>query len=134
MKYYLKTYGCQMNVHDSEKIAGIFSESGYEDSESVKDADVIVINTCSIRQKAEQKFLSELGRLKAIKERNPQVKVAVAGCIAQQKGETLFGKFPYVDFIFGPQNIHSLQKWISNSSQLSVLSSQSTALSDNPEH
>lgn len=134
MKYYLKTYGCQMNVHDSEKIAGIFSESGYEHSENVKDADIIVINTCSIRQKAEQKFLSELGRLKAVKERNPQVKVAVAGCIAQQKGETLFEKFHYVDFIFGTQNIHSLQKWISNSSQLSVISSQSTALSDNPEH
>ena len=112
MKFYLKTFGCQMNVHDSEKIAGIFSESGYERSDKVKDADVIVINTCSVRQKAEQKFFSELGRLKKVKQQNPGIRIAVAGCIAQQRGNDLFERFPYVDFIFGPQNIGSLQKWI----------------------
>jgi tRNA-2-methylthio-N6-dimethylallyladenosine synthase len=133
MKYYLKTYGCQMNVHDSEKIAGIFTESGYEHSGDVKDADVIVINTCSVRQKAEQKVYSELGRLKSIKEKNPHLKIAVAGCIAEQRGDELFERFPYVDFIFGPQNIDSVQKWIT-SSQFSVFSSQLTALEDNPEY
>ncbi len=101
-----------MNVHDSEKIAGIFSESGYAEAHGVNDADVIVINTCSIRQKAEQKFYSELGRLKPFKDRNPKLRIAVAGCIAQQKGKNLFKRFPYVDFIFGPQNIDSLEKWI----------------------
>jgi tRNA-2-methylthio-N6-dimethylallyladenosine synthase len=116
MKYYLKTYGCQMNVHDSEKIAGIFSESGYEQAEGIKDADVVIINTCSVRQKAEQKVYTELGRLRFVKERNPNLKIAVAGCIAQQKGNALFERFPQVDFVFGPGNIDSLEKWISKSS------------------
>jgi tRNA-2-methylthio-N6-dimethylallyladenosine synthase len=116
-----------MNVHDSEKIAGIFSEYGYEEAHGVKDADVIVINTCSVRQKAEQKFYSELGRLKAVKKRNPNLKIAVAGCIAQQKGSALFERFPYVDFIFGPQNIDSLQKWIKGDSLR-------MALDNNPEY
>jgi tRNA-2-methylthio-N6-dimethylallyladenosine synthase len=116
-----------MNVHDSEKIAGIFSEYGYEQTDSVKDADVIVINTCSVRQKAEQKFLSELGRLKAVKKRKPDLRIAVAGCIAQQKGDALFERFPYVDFIFGPNNIDSLQKWIKGDAIR-------TALEDNPEY
>ncbi len=146
MKFYLKTYGCQMNVHDSEKIAGIFSEAGYGQTEGVKDADVIVLNTCSVRQKAEQKVYSDLGRLKPLKQKNPALKIAVAGCIAQQKGNNLFKRFPYVDFIFGPQNIDSLQKWIND--QLSAVSGQSlgseirnpkseiqiTALRENPEY
>jgi tRNA-2-methylthio-N6-dimethylallyladenosine synthase len=123
-----------MNVHDSEKIAGIFSESGYGQAEDMKDADVIVINTCSIRQKAEQKVYSELGRLKSAKKNNPHLKIAVAGCIAQQKGNTLFKKFPYVDFLFGPGNIDKLQRWIRNSSQFTVDSLPFTALKDNPEY
>ena len=135
-----------MNVHDSEKIAGIFSEAGYGQTEGVKDADVIVLNTCSVRQKAEQKVYSDLGRLKPLKQKNPALKIAVAGCIAQQKGNNLFKRFPYVDFIFGPQNIDSLQKWIND--QLSAVSGQSlgseirnpkseiqiTALRENPEY
>jgi len=116
-----------MNVHDSEKIAGIFSEAGYEQTGDIKEADVIIINTCSVRQKAEQKFYSELGRLKRIKERKPDVKIAVAGCIAQQKGEMLFERFPYVDFIFGPSNIDSLQKWIDGNNIR-------TALEENPQY
>jgi tRNA-2-methylthio-N6-dimethylallyladenosine synthase len=111
-KYYLKTYGCQMNVHDSEKIAGIFSEHGYNNTESVKDASIVILNTCNIRQKAEQKFYSELGRLEKIKKNRPELKIAVAGCIAQHKGGGLFKRFPYVDFVFGPGNIDSLEKWI----------------------
>ena len=114
MKYYLKTYGCQMNVHDSEKIAGIFAESGHEESAGPGSADVVVLNTCSIREKAEHKFYSGLGRLKKAKANNPNLKIAVAGCIAQQEGEKLFKRFPYVDFIFGPNNIDSVQEWIEN--------------------
>jgi tRNA-2-methylthio-N6-dimethylallyladenosine synthase len=112
MKYFIKTMGCQMNVHDSEKIAGIFSERDYHEASGSDNADVIVINTCSIREKAEQKFYSELGRLKMVKIHNPNLKIAVAGCIAQQKGKDLFKRFPYVDFVFGPNNIDSLQEWI----------------------
>ena len=76
MKYFLKTFGCQMNVHDSEKISGIFSESGLEQVDDPKGAGVVVLNTCSIREKAEQKFYSELGRLKSLKKNNPDLKIA----------------------------------------------------------
>jgi tRNA-2-methylthio-N6-dimethylallyladenosine synthase len=111
-----------MNVHDSEKIAGIFSETGYNEAGNSNDADVIVLNTCSIREKAEQKFYSKLGRLKEAKKHNPKLKIAVAGCIAKQKGEKLFKRFPYVDFVFGPNNIESVQGWISdNGSRTSVI-------------
>ncbi|MEN8264731.1 MAG: tRNA (N6-isopentenyl adenosine(37)-C2)-methylthiotransferase MiaB [Nitrospirota bacterium] len=151
MKYFIKTMGCQMNVHDSEKIAGVFSESGYDGSEDSKNADVIVLNTCSIREKAEQKFFSELGRLKKVKKHKPHLKIAVAGCIAQQKGKEIFIKYPYVDFIFGPNNIDNLQSWIEASGverrvsdvkdgqqDMSLRSTpdarRSTAVNDNPEY
>lgn len=120
-----------MNVHDSEKIAGIFSESGYDQSEESKKADVIVLNTCSIRQKAEQKFYSELGRMKKAKKHNPNLKIAVAGCIAQREGSKLFKKFPYVDFIFGPDNIDNLQNWITNNPETGR---RTEALKANPDY
>jgi len=134
MKFFIKTMGCQMNVHDSEKIAGIFSESGYDQSEESRKADVIVLNTCSIRQKAEQKFYSELGRLKKAKEYNPNLRIAVAGCIAQQEGSRLLKRFPYVDFIFGPDNIDNLQSWIKNGSRSSGAVKQKEALKANPDY
>jgi tRNA-2-methylthio-N6-dimethylallyladenosine synthase len=112
MKYHVKTFGCQMNVHDSEKMSGILSESGLQQADEIKEAGVVVLNTCSIREKAEQKFYSELGRLKSLKKNNPSLKIAVAGCIAQQEGKKLFKRFPYVDFVFGPNNIDSLPDWI----------------------
>jgi tRNA-2-methylthio-N6-dimethylallyladenosine synthase len=142
MKYYLKTYGCQMNVHDSEKIAGILSESGYGTAEEVKNADVVVLNTCNIRQKAEQKLYSDLGRLKKIKKNRPGLKIAVAGCIAQQSGGDLFRRFPHINFIFGPSNIDSLQRWINTinykSPEPEILNPKSeiriTDLGDNEEY
>ncbi|MEW6001968.1 MAG: tRNA (N6-isopentenyl adenosine(37)-C2)-methylthiotransferase MiaB [Nitrospirota bacterium] len=105
---YIRTFGCQMNVHDSEKMLGILQEEGYSQSPDPRGADLIIFNTCSIRQKAEQKFYSELGKAKAYKKRKPGIKIAVAGCIAQQEGKNILRKAPYVDFIFGPQNIHKL--------------------------
>ncbi|MBI5025493.1 MAG: tRNA (N6-isopentenyl adenosine(37)-C2)-methylthiotransferase MiaB [Nitrospirae bacterium] len=126
-KVFILTFGCQMNVHDSEKIAGIFSEYGYGQTKTLKSTDVIVINTCSVREKAEQKFYSELGRLRCLKEKNPDLKILVAGCIAQQKGEDLFKRFPYVDLVFGPQSLNSLQKWIKEKSIR-------IALSNDPEY
>ncbi len=123
-----------MNVHDSEKIAGLFSESGYHQADGPNDADVIVLNTCSIREKAEQKFYSELGRLKKIKLLNPDLKVAVAGCIAQQQGAAIFKRFPYVDYIFGPDNIDSLQKWLNGNPQTPNVRNHLKRLDYNPEY
>ncbi len=106
-----------MNVHDSEKIAGIFSESGYGLTDTVSDADVVVLNTCNIRHKAEHKVYTELGRLKLAKQNNPGLKIAVAGCIAQQQGASLFKRFPHVDFVLGPGNIDKLEEWINGRSK-----------------
>ena len=119
-----------MNVHDSEKIAGIFSESGLQQTDEPKEAGVVVLNTCNIREKAEHKFYSELGRLKILKKNNPDLKIAVAGCIAQQKGNKLFKQFPYVDFVFGPNNIDSIQAWIESSHD----ARRTAVLHDNPDY
>jgi tRNA-2-methylthio-N6-dimethylallyladenosine synthase len=115
-----------MNVHDSEKIAGILSQEGFSYTDNPKEADVIIFNTCSIREKAEQKFFSELGRIKHLKRRRPDLKIAVAGCIAQHRGEDLFKKAPHIDIIFGPQNIHRLGDLIKSDSN-------AIANDDNPE-
>lgn len=124
-KYYIYTFGCQMNVHDSEKIAGILLSDSYEQASEPSDADIIIFNTCSIRQKAEQKFYSQLGKIKRLKKRNPCLKIAVAGCIAQQEGESLIQKAPYVDYILGPQNINTFKDIISRDERV-------LALNDNP--
>lgn len=108
-RYYIETFGCQMNVHDSEKMAGILKLEGYTETDNAKNADIVIFNTCSIRQKAEQKFFSELGRIKALKKRRPDLKIAVAGCIAQQEGSKIIERASYVDYVVGPQNIHILR-------------------------
>lgn len=114
-----------MNVHDSEKMAGILKRQGYVITGDRSEADVIIFNTCSIRQKAEQKFLSELGRIKSIKKARPSLKVAVAGCIAQQMGESLLKRAPHVDYVLGPQNVHAIGD---------IAQSESfVAIGDNPE-
>lgn len=111
-KYCLVTFGCQMNVHDSEKIAGILKAEHYGETSDPGDADVIIFNTCSIREKAEQKFFSSLGRLRSLKRKRPGVKIAVAGCVAQQKSREILARAPFVDFIIGPQNIHVFKEII----------------------
>ena len=123
---YIHTFGCQMNIHDSEKMLGILEQEGFTETGDPNDAELIIFNTCSIRQKAEQKFYSELGRIKAVKKKRPRVQIAVAGCIAQQEGENILRKAPYVSFVFGPQNIHALKDFVSGKIA-------STALEDNPE-
>ena len=115
-----------MNVHDSEKMLGILEQQGYAETRVPHGADLIIFNTCSVRQKAEQKFYSELGRAKAFKKKRPGMQIAVAGCIAQQEGENIIRKAPYVSFVFGPQNIHVLGNFISGRIA-------ATALEDNPE-
>lgn len=113
-----------MNVHDTEKILGVLEKDGYSQIDNPSKADLIIFNTCSIRQKAEQKFYSELGRIKSYKKRMPNLKIVVGGCIAQYEGKNIFKKAPHVDFIFGPQNIYKLKDFISGISS-------SVAIEDN---
>jgi len=110
--FYIETFGCQMNVHDSEKMSGTLKSEGYSEADNPEDADLIVFNTCSIREKAEQKFFSRLGRFKLLKKRNPRLKIAIAGCIAQQEGDKILHRTPYIDFVLGPQNIHLIGKLV----------------------
>ena len=104
-KLKLITFGCQANQLDSERIAGLLSREGFQLTEWEEDADLILLNTCSIRQKAEEKFYSQLGRIGVLKNRNPSLKVGVCGCIAEQEGERLRGRFPFVSLIVGSGQI-----------------------------
>jgi tRNA-2-methylthio-N6-dimethylallyladenosine synthase len=97
-----------MNEHDSERMTGVLRDRGFAPVSGVADADMIILNTCSIREKAEQKFYSELGRLKQLKAERPGMKIAVAGCIAQQEGKNILARAPYVDLIFGPSDVARL--------------------------
>ncbi len=128
---YIHTFGCQMNVHDSEKMLGILEGKGYQETDQPSKADLIIFNTCSIRQKAEQKFYSELGRIKSYKKRHKNLKIIVAGCIAQQEGKNIFKKAPHVDFIIGPQNIHNLEK-IQDEKQVLIEENADIAINDLP--
>ncbi len=112
---YIYTYGCQMNVHDSEKMRGLLVQDGFEVARRPEEADLIVFNTCAIREKAEQKFYSQLGRTKFIKRRRSGVKIAVSGCVAQECGRGIFKRAPFVDFVLGPQNIPHIAKMVSGS-------------------
>ena len=106
-KLYIKTYGCQMNEYDSQKTADILKEKrGVEVTNDIKEADIILLNTCSIRDKAEAKVFSELGRLNKLKEKNPNLKIGVGGCVATQEGANIQKRAPYVDLIYGPQTLH----------------------------
>ena len=111
MYFYIHTYGCQMNVHDSEKIAGILKSLGYEPCEDVADADVVVFNTCCIRETAEQKIYGHLGQLKKLKRKKPGMIVAVCGCMSQQQGvaESIRQSYPFVDIVLGTSNLQMLK-------------------------
>ena len=106
-KLYIKTYGCQMNEYDSDKTVDILKEKrGVELTNNIQEADIILLNTCSIRDKAESKVYSELGRLNKLKEKNPNLKIGVGGCVATQEGSNIKKRAPYVDLIYGPQTLH----------------------------
>ena len=111
-KYFITTYGCQMNVHESEKIAGILTELGYSETTEVNKADVIVFNTCCIRENAEDKAEGNIGALKSLKKNNKDVIIAVGGCMTQQNGyaEILRKKFPFLDIIFGTHNLEDFKR------------------------
>jgi tRNA-2-methylthio-N6-dimethylallyladenosine synthase len=107
-KLFIKTYGCQMNVYDSERMAESLGSVGYIATETVEDADMVMINTCHIREKASEKLFSDLGRLRPAKEANPNLKIAVAGCVAQAEGAEIMRRMPLVDLVVGPQSYHRL--------------------------
>jgi tRNA-2-methylthio-N6-dimethylallyladenosine synthase len=109
-----------MNVHDSEKMLGTLEQSGYAAAGSPDNADLIIFNTCAIRAKAEQKFFSQLGRTKFLKRKNPDLKIAVAGCVAQECKDKLRHRAPYVDFVLGPQNIHQVKNLFASRRELFV--------------
>ena len=110
--FYIRTFGCQMNVHDSEKIMTLMKHSGYHYTEDIGKADLIVINTCSIREKAENKVYSELGRLRTLKAERPDITIAIGGCLAQQKGAAFLKKYPFIDIIFGTHQIHRISDFV----------------------
>ena len=107
-KLFIKTYGCQMNVYDSERMAEALGASGYVGTDRAEDADMILLNTCHIREKAAEKVYSELGRLKPLKVARPDLKIGIAGCVAQAEGEEIMRRAPVVDLVVGPQTYHRL--------------------------
>ena len=113
-KYYIVTYGCQMNVHESEKIAGILRGMGYTEAQGTEDADIIVFNTCCIRENAENHAFGNIGALKKLKKQKPHLLIAVGGCMTQEKGKTevLRKKFPFIDIMFGALNLEELESLI----------------------
>lgn len=108
-KLYIQTYGCQMNAYDSAKMAEVLRVSHQlEKTEDPDEADVLLLNSCSIREKAQEKVFSDLGRWRLLKEKNPQVVIGVGGCVASQEGKSILKRAPFVDLVFGPQTIHRL--------------------------
>jgi len=108
-KFYIRTFGCQMNEYDSAKIADVLAErEGFEAADRPEDADLIVFNTCSVREKAQEKVFTDLGRVKHLKRDRPELMIAVGGCVASQEGGAIVERAPYVDVVFGPQTLHRL--------------------------
>ena len=121
-KLYIKTYGCQMNEYDSQKTLEILKQDPtIEETSNPEDADIILLNTCSIREKAEEKVYSELGRLRKLKIENPNLKIGVGGCVASQEGKNIFKRAPYVDLIFGPQTIHKVPSLLSKKNKIEAV-------------
>ncbi|MBO5888835.1 MAG: tRNA (N6-isopentenyl adenosine(37)-C2)-methylthiotransferase MiaB, partial [Clostridia bacterium] len=112
--YKVITYGCQMNVHESEKLAGMLEELGYTATENEKKADIIVFNTCCVRENAEQRAIGNIGALKPLKKKRKDLIIAVCGCMMQQngKGAMIKDRFPFVDIIFGTHNLSSFREYL----------------------
>ena len=112
-KVYVKTFGCQMNEYDSDKMVDVLGAAeGLVKTDTPEDADVILFNTCSVREKAQEKVFSDLGRVRELKEANPNLIIGVGGCVASQEGASIVSRAPYVDLVFGPQTLHRLPRMI----------------------
>ena len=112
-KVFIKTFGCQMNEYDSDKMADVLrGDQGLELTDNPEEADVILFNTCSVREKAQEKVFSDLGRVQHLKKTNPNLVIGVGGCVASQEGAAIRDRAPYVDVVFGPQTLHRLPEMI----------------------
>ena len=112
-KVFIKTYGCQMNEYDSQKMRDVLREShGLQETEQAEQADVLLLNTCSIREKAQEKVFSQLGVWREWKQARPDLVIGVGGCVASQEGEAIRERAPFVDLVFGPQTLHRLPHMI----------------------
>ena len=118
-RLYIQTYGCQINQVDSERIVRLMGRAGYASTDRVEEADLILLNTCSVREKAEQKVYSALGRWRELKEKKRGLIIGVGGCLAQQEGESLLRRVPQLDLVFGTQNIHKLGRMVQEAEALS---------------
>ena len=112
-KVFIKTYGCQMNEYDSENLVLYLEKNHYEQTSQIQEADMVVLNTCNIREKAAEKVYSELGRIKKFKDHKTDLKIGVTGCVAQAESLEIFERQPAVDFIVGPQSYHKFPEIIS---------------------
>jgi tRNA-2-methylthio-N6-dimethylallyladenosine synthase len=115
-RYHVTTFGCQMNEHDSERMKGMLESLGYHESAEAEDADLILFNTCSIREKADERFVAHLHNAKALKRRRPEVVIGVGGCWAQSVKDQVFRQFPFVDVAFGPGQVHKLAEFLTSDS------------------
>ena len=138
-KYYIKTYGCQMNVHDSENIKALLEEMSFSETDSMEDADIIILNTCAIRENAHNKVFGFLGRVKHLKETKPDIITGICGCMAQEENvvREIKNKYKWVDIVFGTHNLHELpsilNKSINNNKQeIEVLSIEGDIIEDIP--
>ena len=113
-KLFIKSYGCQMNVYDSQRMLELMANAGYQSTSDPTTADLILLNTCHIREKAAEKVYSELGRYKTFKEQNSELQIGVAGCVAQAEGEEIVKRQPLVDFVVGPQAYHQIPNMVKN--------------------
>ena len=114
-KLFVKTHGCQMNEYDSAKMIDLLQENEkFEIAESEDKADLLILNTCSIREKAQEKVFHQVGRWRKLKEKNPNIKIAIGGCVASQEGKEIIKRAPAVDIVFGPQTLHKLPELYNN--------------------
>jgi tRNA-2-methylthio-N6-dimethylallyladenosine synthase len=112
-KVFIKTFGCQMNEYDSDKMSDVLAAAeGYEPTDNPEEADLILFNTCSVREKAQEKVFSDLGVVRPLKEKNPNLVIGVGGCVASQEGASIVSRAPFVDLVFGPQTLHRLPQMI----------------------
>src|ERR1700749_333165 len=112
-RYFIKTYGCQMNEYDSARMADVLSASSeLSSTDDPAQADVLLVNTCSVREKAQEKVFSLLGEWRRYKEERPHVVIGVGGCVASQEGDGITARAPYVDLVFGPQTLHRLPEML----------------------
>src|SRR6267154_5372523 len=120
-KLHIKSYGCQMNVYDAQRMVDTLAPEGFVETASVEEADLVILNTCHIREKASEKVYSELGRLRAVKDEaarhGRQMNIAVAGCVAQAEGQEIIRRAPVVDVVVGPQSYHHLPQLLAQAAR-----------------